>query len=642
MAQDSIAYGESLLADVRERNAKEQKRVDSRAKKDFWKGAAVKIGLNVAEDIMGQRQAAFLNNEENMANKLRTTKAYDQSTAITARETEAQAFDGGYDAYWAGEADTQVDAYLQTKFAPGTYNPSAYALHKKQLSSRYGQELAKQHKEELQYTNDFLSAGGSKDAYNELIKKSKAGTLTGALSNWIGRSTGVLDADLHNDTIANLLESSDKLTGYNVDKKAYENAYEQTGDSALSVFIAEQNLGRSDLGTRPPTIGELTKVKGSFGVETHMVPVQHYKDNGQPSHIDFVRPGNDGTINLDTPQATATRQPFDLLSSQILTATGPEKAYLNAGKDGVRSIASDRSETLTEALEQKVKTAGHKSTSKIGQEMLQAEYDNLEAIAGAVIFRANDERWAQAGNAKLIAGEMVAQAYEKGNADRALSGAGLRNPYHTMFAIEGVINAQRMTNTDGMGKLGGSENALNLYEAYRTETVDGRARIDAALTANNNFDGKVGPLFGEIHATIKSLINNKPPIRGTAETLYARHTELFGKKIPDGTSGVPVVPEEVVKEEVVLENTAIASLPVPPAKPGRAASRNDSAGKKQRRNYAELIKRQKNLMYQKDKLSKMTPSGPGYQRRTLNIKRAETVFENQYREYMKNYGPAEE
>lgn len=131
MAQDSIAYGESLLADVRERNAKEQRKAESRAKKDFWKGAAVKIGLDVAKDIMGQRQTAFLNNEENMANKLRTTKAYDQSTAITAREKEAQAFEGGYDAYWAGKADTEVDAYLQTKFASGTYNPSAYALHKK-------------------------------------------------------------------------------------------------------------------------------------------------------------------------------------------------------------------------------------------------------------------------------------------------------------------------------------------------------------------------------------------------------------------------------------------------------------------------------------------------------------------------------
>ena len=455
--------------------------------------------------------------------------SYDQSTTITAREKEAQGFDGGYDAYWAGQADTEVDAYLQTKFAPGTYNPSAYALHKKQLSSRYGQELAKQHKKELQYTNDFLSAGGSKDAYNDLIKKSKAGTLTGALSNWIGKSTGVLDADLHNDTIANLLESSDKLTGYNVDKKAYENAYEQTGDSALSVFIAEQNLGQSDLGTKPPTVGKVTMVKGTFGEEIPMVPVQHYNENGNPSYIDFVRPGSDGTINLDTPQATATRQTFDILSSQILTATGPEQAFFTAGKDGVRSIETKRSELLTEALEQKVKDAGHKSTSKIGQEMLKAEYDNVGAIAGAVIFRAKDEKWAQAGNAKLIAGEMVAQAYENGNADRALSGAGLRNPYHTMFAIEGVLNAKRMTNTNGMGKLGGSDNALNLYEAYRTETVEGRAKIDAALKANNNFDGKVGPLFGEIHETIKSLIADGT--EGTAETLYAKHTELFRKKI---------------------------------------------------------------------------------------------------------------
>ena len=636
MAQDSIAYGESLLADVRSRNAKEQKRAESRAKKDFWKSAAVKIGLNVAEDIMGQRQTAFLNNEENMANKLRTTKAYDQSTTITAREKEAQGFDGGYDAYWAGQANTEVDAYLQTKFAPGTYNPSAYALHKKQLSSRYGQELAKQHKEELQYTNDFLSAGGSKDAYNDLIKKSKAGTLTGALSNWVGKSTGVLDADLHNDTIANLLESSDKLTGYNVDKKAYENAYEQTGDSALSVFIAEQNLGQSDLGTRPPTIGQVTMVKGSFGVETPMIPIQHFNDNGQPSHIVFVRPGSDGTINLDTPQATATRQPFDLLSSQILTATGPEQAYFNAGKNGVRSIETKRSELLTEALEQKVKDAGHKSTSKIGQEMLKAEYDNVGAIAGAVIFRAKDEKWAQAGNAKLIAGEMVAQAYENGNADRALSGAGLRNPYHTMFAIEGVLNAKRMTNTDGMGKLGGSDNALNLYEAYRTETVEGRKAIDDALEANNNFDKKVGPLFGEIHETIKSLINSKPPIRGTAETLYARHTELFRKKIPDSNSKVPVVPKEVVEEKAV--ETVMSVIPIPP-KFYRNEERTTTI---QRTAYTDLLKGKGRVQKLEEKLGRLKPTDAVFDMLNIRKERASKEFQNLYSEYMKNYGPAEE
>ena len=636
MAQDSIAYGESLLADVRERNAKEQKRAESRAKKDFWKGAAVKIGLDVAQDIMGQRQTAFLNNEENMANKLRTTKAYNQSTTITARETEAQAFDGGYDAYWAGQANTEVDAYLQTKFAPGTYNPSAYALHKKQLSSRYGQELAKQHKEELQYTNDFLSAGGSKDAYNDLIKKSKAGTLTGALSNWVGKSTGVLDADLHNDTIANLLESSDKLTGYNVDKKSYENAYAQTGDSALSVFIAEQNLGRSDLGQKPPTIGEVIMEEGSFGVKTPMVPVQHYNENGNPSYIDFVRQGNDGSINLDTPQATSSRQGFDLLSSQIRSATGPEKAFLDAGNKGVRSIASDRSETLTKALEQKVKDAGHKSTSKIGQQMLQAEFDNVGAVAGAVIFRAKEEQWAQAGNAKLIAGEMVAQAHEKGNADRALSGAGLRNPYHTMFAIEGVINAQRMTNTDGMGKLGGADNALNLYEAYRTETVDGRAKIDAALKANNNFDGKVGTLFGEIHETIKSLINSNPPIRGTAETLYAKHTELFRKKIPDSTSKVPVVLEEEVEEEVV--ETVMSVIPVP-AKFNRREERTTTI---QRTAYKDLLKGKGRVQKLEEKLGRLKPTDAVFDMLNIRKERASKEFQNLYSQYMKNYGPAEE
>ena len=229
---------------------------------------------------------------------------------------------------------------------------------------------------------------------------------------------------------------------------------------------------------------------------------------------------------------------------------------------------------------------------------------------------------------------MVAQAYEKGNADRALSGAGLRNPYHTMFAIEGVINAQRMTNTDGMGKLGGRDNALNLYEAYRTETVDGRKAIDDALKANKNFEGKVGPLFGEIHETIKSLIADGT--EGTAETLYAKHTELFPKKIPDDTSKVPVVPEEVVKEEAV--ETVMSVIPAP----AEFNRREERAVTIQRTAYKDLLKGKGRVQKIEEKLGRLKPTDAVFDMLNIRKERASKEFQNLYSQYMKNYGPAEE
>jgi len=59
MAQDSIAYGESLLADIRQRNDKLRSQAKKERNKDLWKSVAVKIGTDVVSDIFTQRQNNF-------------------------------------------------------------------------------------------------------------------------------------------------------------------------------------------------------------------------------------------------------------------------------------------------------------------------------------------------------------------------------------------------------------------------------------------------------------------------------------------------------------------------------------------------------------------------------------------------------
>ena len=70
MAQDSIAYGESLLADIRQRNDKLRSQAKKEQKRNLWKAAAVKIGTEVVSDIFTQRQEAFLQNEKAAQNKI--------------------------------------------------------------------------------------------------------------------------------------------------------------------------------------------------------------------------------------------------------------------------------------------------------------------------------------------------------------------------------------------------------------------------------------------------------------------------------------------------------------------------------------------------------------------------------------------
>ena len=274
MAQDSIAYGESLLADIRDRNAKEQKRAESRAKKDFWKGAAVKIGLDVANDIMGQRQTAFLNNEENMANKMRITNATNFVTANQAENTKAKNYAGGYENYWVMQAAPQVKSELDAQYAAGQYNQADYDLYSAQLSKKWGKKLQTKHEKEYALGNDYLATGATPEAYVDAIKKQKPGTLSGGLSQILGKSTGLLKADLNNQILQDMLSAADKVTGYTKDANpkdevgAYQAAYAQSEDSALSLWMAKNEA--PDLGVPASVLGDWQEIQRTSitGTET--------------------------------------------------------------------------------------------------------------------------------------------------------------------------------------------------------------------------------------------------------------------------------------------------------------------------------------------------------------------------------------
>jgi len=622
MAQDSIAYGESLLADIRDRNDKLAKQAKSDKKKDFWKGAAVQIGMDVAKDIFTQRENRFLNNENNLANKLKTTTALGESSRYTSTDASAKAFEGGETAYWESQALPQVDSYMQATYAAGTYNQNEYNLFKKQLSKKWAQQLTTEHNEGLKLTQDFLAAGGGeKDAYINSIKRERGTGITGRIANLVGKSTGILKADVNNST-ETLLTTAEELT-------AYKSAYEGTGDSALSVFIAEQGLLKGvDLGTKAPTFGTPVMQKTDFGGEAPVIPMTTYDEEGRVKSLSMISTDAEGNFNFDTSQASTKRTQFNLLSSQIASSTN--KTYLNAGQEALVGIGGNRSEQLTEAFEEIVDAAGHKSTSKTGQEMMLSLNEKASSKAGAAIYRAKNEGWATSSEASVIAGEMIVEAYVGKNEHRVLADAGFNNPYHTMFAIDNAINSKKINNSDGLAMLGDKENLMNLYESYRTETVSGRAAIDAKLEANNYFEGKVGSLFGNIHKTIKSVVDKG--VEGTEENLVREYADLFNPRKAPVNIDIPDKREKVVPDFSVDE--VMSNLPIPPAAPqDRAARRKDTQGREQRLAYMGLLKSNKELKRVLG-FDKSVLTGEAYQK-LLN--KAQEDFEKQAAMYKKMY-----
>ena len=358
-----------------------------------------------------------------------------------------------------------------------------------------------------------------------------------------------------------------------------------------------------------------------------------YDENGRVKSLAMVSTDASGNFNFDTSTASTKRKEFSLLSSQIATATN--KTYLDAGKKALMGIGGKKSEQLTEAFEEIVTGAGHRSTTKTGQEMMLSLNDTASSKAGAVIYRAKNEGWATNSEASVIAGEMIVEAYTGKNQHRVLADAGLGNPYHTMFAIESAINNKKINNSDGLGQLGGSENLMNLYQAYRTETAEGRSTLDAKLEANNYFEGKVGPLFGNVHKTIKSVIDKG--IEGTEENLVREYDNLFNRK-PD----VTVTPIEV--EDEVEVSSAISELTIPQQRAvleeqkGRKLSRPEQLKLiGQQSKYQVLQKANKELQRVLNLDSTVRGNMSENQYQAL-LKKAQNRFNKQFAEYKNRYG----
>ena len=575
MAQDSIAYGESLLADVRKRNDDIARRAKKDEERGQWKALAVKIGMDVADDVFAEKQNTLLNSESALKAKLGTTRALDFGTRYTQAQTEAQEFAGGEDAYWIAQAAPQVENYLRTQYSEGTYNKSAYNLYANQLATKYGQELKAQHKGGYDLTQKFFAAGGQdKDAYVNAVKASQPSTTFKGISNWIGKSTGLLDADLNNNT-EKLLETAGALT-------EYKEAYSQTKDAPLSAFLAQEGLmGNVDLGVPTAEVGTPLTVKNDFGGEEIVIPVTDPLNKT----VTMVKADSNGIFSLDTPEARGTRKNFDSISDSIHSGKAP--TLMSAGTDAIANLDAETNEKLTEAIKDRIDMP---TSSGLYADAVKNQNKRVHAQAGAIVYTATKlEDWATITEAKLIAAEMVSSAHINGTQQRALAGSGLKNPYHTMFAINSVIDSEKMGVTDAISKLGSDENLMNLYNAYRTETIPARESIDAQLKATNYFEGRVGPLFMQLHETIKSVVDKG--IEGTEENLVREHANLFKSK---------TAPDKPEPEVAVLDSSIddiMSTLTAPPATPkGRRNLRQeDNQRRKQRLDYMGVVKANKEL-----------------------------------------------
>ena len=189
---NSTQYGESLLADMRERNDKKERKARKRAQKNEWKQLGVDLLMSTADDLLDRRREEFLNNEDRMAEKLKIKTAGDYASRIHETNEAADAFAGGKEMFFQAKAKPQVDLFLQQMYPDGNYNKAEYDSFATGLSSLWGQELQKRHDEEYGHTTDFLTKNKGKSfiSTQDFLKATGGGDAVTTYNEALGRTKG--------------------------------------------------------------------------------------------------------------------------------------------------------------------------------------------------------------------------------------------------------------------------------------------------------------------------------------------------------------------------------------------------------------------------------------------------------------------
>lgn len=497
---NSTEFGKSLLADVRQRNEKVARDARKRAKKDAWKRLGVQVLIGAGNQLIENRQQEFLNNETNLANKMKIKTANDIATQVSQTESAANAFEGGRDLFFQQKAKGSVDEYLQSQYKAGSYNKSAYDKFAKNLSHSWGKELEKQHNEKYQTTQKFLQATGGEgvEAYNNKIKTQRGGDISSFVAEMIGRGTGMLDKDSANAT-ANMLDTSEQVINF---KKTYA----KTGNVALSQFVANNKLLENiDLGSPAPTYGSPIKKKNNFGGEDVVIPqLQHDKDGNLVAQT-LIKFDTSGGITMTKPDMAIVEQDF---SQKLAVAFSKENNPIKAqGGYSLSKLSESQFKKMNDGITARIKASGVESTDKLFAQMYETSAGRVNAFVGVAIEEMSSQGFTPNASGHT-ANYMVLNSFDTPT-NKTLTGAGKHNPWHTLRAMNGAVSESVINIPANVLSTLVTDNSVNLLRSYRSETTAGQNAIDAFVSQNNYFSQlDVHKPLMTAHKAIKNIVEN--------------------------------------------------------------------------------------------------------------------------------------
>ena len=503
--ESSTEFGKSLLAETQASNA----RINKANNKANERSALIKVGLGAADMFVAKQADALLMNEENTKNTIQTKLAWQNSQEIAATEAKAQAYTGGYDAYWINEADGRARADMQKQYGgSATYDPVQYEQLIATRAAAFSQYTKDNHLERLKANKTYLASGGGEGAYLKALKLTTPRTVMGKITNYIGEKAGLTaDAEIAQNA-ANILTSATELN-------TFQSIYNDTKNASISLIFARElgkeseeyeNLKLPDkLKGAPPKVSALQKV-AAFDPITgapvdHLVSLVTEQDGSGRSFIINHSLNNQKVSNQND------YKQGQIFAAQVSVAL-QDKKVLALGESALEYLSVEKRKEINGSINERL-SSGFRNP-KLRSEQLQKYTDSLNARAGIMTRIAQHTIGLSVDKAQQLAAEVIMLDPTSQGKGRSKQGIGPSNAYHTLQAMSnmeaanpGNFGAEHVTRVIG----GRGE---NLIQSYVYGTKDDRIAFNKMIPTLNLNKGALEAVKN-IHQTaikIKALDKN--------------------------------------------------------------------------------------------------------------------------------------
>lgn len=655
MAKDSIAYGESLLADIRKRNSEEVSRREKEAKKDKWKALGMKTAIGIANSVLESKHQNFLNQEAAIARKTGLNQAIENGQT-TLNDLEAiKTYAGGKEQYILDTYTAPlIKEFMSKKYAPGTVNEVQLTATNKKLANLYNETMVAAFDKEADATKSFFE-NNDVELYNNNRKQlAGASTVKGGLANIIkglpiiSSLTGDLDKDTvqANQEAYRLAAVGDKdISGsYEKSLKGFQEVFDTTQSTGLADFVmqniqdsegAQKSLGRPGLTYTHETVQTDTydRVTGEVtGTET---VIQQIGTNPTTGAVEsFAEIGTDGSV------ATRANTTPPTHVQNVAALIGADKT--TEGSVFLTGRPADELNVINKRRKKLINKGGYASLKGDALKIFNQNQDKV--LAAQVVLGGIDARDEQIGSRSLgnkIAYQLQLMDAELPVEQRMNTKVGKGNIFNTLKAYSKMYNKQGTTVQVAPESIAGINNFFekNVVEAYNEiKKMNSKEREIILKDMGMNEEqyikfNETFPVFKTFkEQALLSLSENSFELLNTKKSPPPPPTDDLNSGDSDGN--------EDSGDNEVATSFDLGALPVPPP---RAAGTFFAS--EQKKEYSQVMRLDKKIKNDAETLAKFkaNPSSTKAQISLVEtrIKRNKALLAKNVASYTDKYAPAE-